>query len=125
VLLPDFDYKLKPEQVQQSVIFDDERIRERKKAIAARMPYATSRAAAPSRPGGAAGLARPSAGIPRSVSRPAPVSTPRPKPVGPPVTAKVKPKSISVKLKPDPKPAAKPKPAAAVKPAKPAPRNKK
>ena len=135
VLLPDFDYKLKPEKVQQSVIFDDEHIRERRKLLASRMPYVTARAAAPSRPGGAAGLARPTAGIPRSVSRPAPVSSARPRPVVPPVTAKLKPRGISVKLKPAPRPAAKPAPAKpapkapparpATRPARPAPRTKK
>ncbi len=117
VLLPDFDYKLKPEQVQQSVIFDDERIRERhKKAIAARMPYAASRAAAPARPGGAAGLARPSAGIPRSVSKPPAVPSNRPRPTAAPTTAKVRPRGISVKVTSVAKPVAKPVAKAVAKP---------
>ena len=135
VLLPDFDYKLKPEQVQQSVIFDDERIRDRhKKAIAARMPYATARVTTPSRPGGSAGLARPSAGIPRSVTKPPAVPHARPKPAAAPATAKVRPRGISVKVNAVARPVAKtaqktapktaPKPAPKP-PARPAPRTKK
>jgi ATP-dependent RNA helicase RhlE len=111
VLLPDFDYKLRPEQVQQVVIFDDERMRARRAALA-RMPYAASRVAGAARPGSgstAKAAAKPSA---------QPAMKPR-SAAAAPVTARVKPKGISVKLNPAVKPAAKPIPRPAPKPARP------
>jgi ATP-dependent RNA helicase RhlE len=112
VLLPDFDYKLRPEQVQQVVIFDDERMRQRKAALA-RMPYAASRVASASRPSSGA-----NAGSRNGAAKPA-QPAPKPRVTAAPVTAKVKPKSISVKLTTPPKPAPKPIPRPAPKPARP------
>jgi ATP-dependent RNA helicase RhlE len=135
VLLPDFDYKLRPEQMQQTVIFDDERMRARRAAMA-RMPYAASRAGSSSRPNSAS---RPGAGASsssRSATRPSNVPSMKPRPLPVPVTARLKPKGISVKLKPALKPSPKPArpvggkaaPKSAprpVKTVKPAPKNKK
>ncbi len=112
VLLPDFDYKLRPEQLQQTVIFDDERVRARRAAALARMPYAASRAPGSSRSGSLArpatssGSSRPGSSAAKGTAAPAPKA----KPSVAPVTARVKPKSISVKLKPAPRPAPKPAP---------------
>lgn len=71
VLLPDFDYKLSPSQLQQTVIYDDERVvRAARRAALNRLgPYAVSRtssagrAAVPSRTSAPArGVAAPSRG---------------------------------------------------------------
>ena len=125
VLLPDFDYGVKPSQLQQAVIFDDERMRQRR-LVLSRMPYAATRAAAPARPGAATSAPRPAQSAPRSAARPATPPAPRPKQPAI-VAAKVRPKGISVKLQPAPRPAAKPaaKPAKTKKPSRPAPRGKK
>ncbi len=115
VLLPDFDYKVRPEQIQQTTIFDDGGTRSRRSALA-RMPYAAARA------GAGSGGPRPSANS-RGTAKPAPAPAPRPKPAAS-VTAHVKSKGISLKVKPAPRPLARPVKPVAHKPAphKPAPK---
>lgn len=122
VLLPDFDYGVKPSQMQQTVIYDDERVRARRAAMA-RLPYAAARASAP------AGASRPSALAAKGKPAVAPAAKPKvalPKVALPksasPVIAKVKPGSIELKVKPVAKAVARPKPAAKPLPAKPAPK---
>lgn len=119
VLLPDFDYGMKPSQLQQTAIYDDERARARRAALA-RMPFAGARvspqapAIAKSRPAQTpAAKAKPALAAkakPAPVTRPKLVPPPKPKPaLARPVTA--------AKLKPAvparPRPASvKPRPAA-------------
>jgi ATP-dependent RNA helicase RhlE len=112
VLLPDFDYGLKPNQLKQTAIYDDERVRE-KRAAMRNAGFLNKAAPAP-----------PSTGL---RLRPSTAPAPRPKPGTPsPVVAKLKPKSITVKVvpaKPLPKPAPKPVAKAVPKPApKPTPK---
>ncbi|MFN8586304.1 MAG: DEAD/DEAH box helicase [Candidatus Eisenbacteria bacterium] len=104
VMLPDFDYHLKPSQVQQTAIYDDERLRARKAAIA-KNPYLAGRQTMP--------LAGSNL---RSSSRPRPTAATS-------VVARVKPKGIAVKVNPVAKPVVKPTAKPAARPAaKPAPK---
>jgi ATP-dependent RNA helicase RhlE len=146
VLLPDFDYGLKPSQLQQQAVYDDEKLRARRAAALAKMPYAAARSAASAlarsnalRAGaGRSGSSRSGAARSATTSRPkAPAAAPaRPRPAHKPlVEAKLKPVSAN-RVKPLPKPIAKPvarpiakpvarsvvKPIAKPVPPKPAPR---
>ena len=104
VLLPDFDYNLKPNQLKQVAIYDDERVRE-KRADMRNAGFLNKPAPSPPSSGHRTRLTQLAAAKPRI----APIS----------VVAKLKPKSITVKvgpakvpakpiLKPLPKPIAKP-----------------
>jgi ATP-dependent RNA helicase RhlE len=64
VLLPDFDYKLGPSQLQQTVIYDDERVRAARRTAMSKLgPYANSRSASPARSGSLARTYAPSSRI--------------------------------------------------------------
>ena len=120
VLLPDFDYLLKPSQIQQTAIYDDERVRARKAALA-KNPYLQGRQTMP-----LAGTPRPSANTQRH--RAAASASSRPKPAASaPAVARMKPKGIAVKVNPVAKPVVKPAPVKPVTkkaavPKKPAPK---
>ncbi|MBI5170197.1 MAG: DEAD/DEAH box helicase [Candidatus Eisenbacteria bacterium] len=116
VMLPDFDYHLKPSQLQQTAIYDDERLRARKAAIA-KNPYLAGRQTMP-----LAGAPRPTS--PNSRSRGPAAASLRPKPAATaPAVARMKPKGIAVKVNPVAKPVVKPVLKPAAKPAaKPAPK---
>jgi len=126
VLLPDFDYGIKPSQVQQTAIYDDERARARKAALA-KMPFAAARSGLP-----VTNTVRPSANVARgkpvavNITKGKPFSSPASKSKTPsPIIARMKPGSFSVKVKPvakakavpASKPVARPRPAAKAKPA--------
>ena len=72
VLLPDFDYKLSPSQLQQTVIYDDERVRAARRAAMGKVgPYALARAASPGRASmPSRGVASPSRAGGGAVTRP-------------------------------------------------------
>ena len=95
VLLPDFDYGVKPSQLQQQAVYEDETARARRAALAKSNPYLASRTMPPL-PGtrGAARLAARAIATKNSTGKPAPAPNHRPK-AG--ATSVAKPKSVSLK----------------------------
>jgi ATP-dependent RNA helicase RhlE len=136
VLLPDFDYKLSASQLQQTVIYDDERVKARRSAMSRLGPYAATRTTSLTRSTSFArttsvtrsgapvrALAPTRAAAPARAAVPArPVAPARA--VAPPAAGVARPAMAPPKGRPSPVPAMAQRPAPAVarvKPAAPAP----
>ncbi len=129
VLLPDFDYGLKPSQLREQAVYDDEKARARRSAALAKMPYAMARSAssALAKASAARGSQRPGSArtaVPPAKARlmaPPPPKAKAAAPTRPLVEAKLKPANYTRSYTP-PRPPARPAPKPAPKLRAPGPR---